>query len=62
MLDQYYRNMMYHFALGGNCEKCNYWDDVYKKHLANVNTVFSPTEISDTEMLEAAMTVDAAQE
>nr|QPO14346.1 nonstructural protein [Bovine parvovirus 1]QPO14350.1 nonstructural protein [Bovine parvovirus 1] len=61
-LDTWYRNMMYHFALGGDCEKCDYWDDVYKKHLANVDTYSVAEEITDSEMLEAAEAVDAANQ
>lgn len=58
-LDQYYRNMMYHFRLGEKCERCCYWDDVYKKHLANIPTTSVSTEISDSEMLEVALSFDA---
>lgn len=60
-LDRYYRNMMYHFALGGQCDKCIYWDDVYKKHLANVDTA-PPADLTDEEILEAVMTADASSE
>nr|QTZ83140.1 MAG: nonstructural protein [Elaphodus cephalophus bocaparvovirus] len=56
-LDQYYRNMMYHFRFS-ECNKCTYWDDVYKKHLANVDTVSNSTEITDEEMLAAADAAD----
>nr|WCR62142.1 MAG: NP1 [Parvovirinae sp.] len=64
LLDQSYRNMMYHFSLGGNCDKCTYWDEVYKKHLAGIDNDDSdamqcspPTggdEVSDQEMLDLA--------
>lgn len=49
--------MMYHFRFS-DCNKCVYWDDVYKKHLANVDTVSNSTEITDEEMLAAADAAD----
>lgn len=60
MLDRYYRNMMYHFALGEYCENCEYWDDVYKRHLANVDSPSVSTELTDEEILEAAMSANAS--
>nr|AXF54186.1 NP1 [Porcine bocavirus] len=62
VLDQGYRNMMYHFR-HTQCEKCNYWDEVYKMHLANVSpSETEPQELTDEEMLAAAMEVDGAHE
>lgn len=58
-MDQQYRNMLWHF-LNTDCEKCTYWDEVYRKHVANVEQ--SPQEISDEDMLQAAMEVDGASE
>lgn len=57
LLDQWYRNMMYHFRFT-KCDNCDYWDDVYRKHLANCDTV-SNTEITDEEMLAV---IDAADQ
>nr|ASC49359.1 NP1 [Dromedary camel bocaparvovirus 1] len=68
LVDQPYRNMMWHFRMGEKCEKCEYWDEVYQKHLAHVDSncdspmdTSSPTdqntELTDQEMLEA---VDAS--
>nr|QBA84421.1 MAG: NP1 [Porcine bocavirus 3] len=55
-LDNMYRSMMYHFRFT-DCQKCPYWDDVYRQHLANVTPIEtvppSPLELSDVEMLEA---------
>lgn len=55
-LDRMYRSMMYHFRFT-DCQKCGYWDDFYRQHLANVTPIEtvppSPLpEISDVEMLE----------
>ena len=62
VLDQGYRNMMYHFR-HTQCEKCNYWDEVYKMHLANVSpSETEPQELTDEEILAAAMEVDGAHE
>lgn len=58
-MDQQYRNMLWHFR-NTKCEKCDYWDNVYCKHVANVEQ--SPQEISDEDMLKAAMEVDGASE
>lgn len=50
---------MYHFRFTP-CDKCVYWDDFYRQHIANVQpieTVPPPSplpEISDVEMLEIA--------
>lgn len=59
MIDQCYRNMMWHFSHGEGCMKCKYWDEVYSKHLARVNV---PTELTDQEMLDAVteMEVDGS--
>ncbi|AGL09953.1 hypothetical protein [Bat bocavirus XM30] len=58
-IDQSYRNMMWHFKHGQPCARCAYWDDVYGQHLANVKPV-PIQDISDEDMLEAAMEVDGA--
>ncbi|QKV09258.1 NP1 [Squirrel bocaparvovirus] len=56
--DQLYRNMLYHFR-NTKCTRCDYWDDVYLKHLAHVNSSDSQNkELTDQEMLEAAMEID----
>lgn len=60
MIDQSYRNMLWHFGKS-ECEKCNYWDEVYLKAIANV-TNDSSQEIDDEEMLQAAMEVDGSNE
>lgn len=48
--------MMYHFKFT-ECQKCPYWDDVYKQHLAGVQPIEtvppSSVELTDVEMLEA---------
>lgn len=67
-IDQKYRNMMWHFSQGGACERCKYWDDMYRAYQAQVETdsqapsVVPSTEISDVEMLSAveSMEVDGA--
>nr|AHK26982.1 NP1 [Porcine bocavirus 3] len=55
-LDNMYRSMMYHFRFTP-CQKCEYWDDFYRQHLANVTPIEtvppSSIEVSDVEMLEA---------
>ena len=55
-LDNMYRSMMYHFRFT-ECQKCGYWDDFYRQHLANVTPIEtvppSSLEVSDVEMLEA---------
>lgn len=55
-LDNMYRSMMYHFRFT-DCQKCGYWDDFYRQHLANVTPIEtvppSSIEVSDVEMLEA---------
>nr|UMB41520.1 NP1 [Bocaparvovirus carnivoran2] len=63
-IDQKYRNMLWHFGRGGYCNKCEYWDNVYLEHLANVDSSNDVVmqEISDAEMLEAAMEIDGASE
>nr|AXF73554.1 NP1 [Canine minute virus] len=60
-IDQKYRNIMYHMGRGGFCQKCCYWDDVYTKHLANVNDALTQ-DLSDADMLSAAMEVDGSSE
>lgn len=65
-IDQKYRNIMYHFSQGEKCDRCEYWDSMYKAHQAQVeidNAMPSvSTEVSDVEMLELAesMEVDGA--
>nr|AHK26997.1 NP1 [Porcine bocavirus 3] len=56
-LDTMYRSMMYHFRFT-DCQKCLYWDDFYRQHLAGVTPpeTVAPSsvgELSDVEMLEA---------
>nr|AKH60195.1 NP1 [Porcine bocavirus] len=56
-LDTMYRSMMYHFRFT-ECQKCLYWDDFYRQHLAGVTPpeTVAPSsigELSDVEMLEA---------
>lgn len=58
-IDQCNRNMMWHFR-ERNCEKCEYWDDFYKKHVANVEHNSKSQEVTDEEMLAAAMEVDGS--
>lgn len=61
-LDQKYRNMLWHFAMGDKCTKCLYWDNVYQQTLANVDTKPEPEpEVTDQEMLELAMEIDGAE-
>lgn len=62
-MDQRYRNIMYHLALGGNCDRCKYWDEVYKAHQAQVELDKVPpsgssTEVKDEEMLELAESME----
>ncbi|ATV81489.1 NP1 [Rhinolophus pusillus bocaparvovirus 1] len=66
-MDQKYRNIMYHFAMGEACARCKYWDDMYKAYSAQVEVdqvpvSAPPTEVTDQEMLELAesMEVDGA--
>nr|AHK26967.1 NP1 [Porcine bocavirus 3] len=56
-LDNMYRSMMYHFRFT-ECHKCDYWDNMYRQHLAGVSPIetvapSSVGELSDVEMLEA---------
>nr|AWW25130.1 NP1 [Porcine bocavirus] len=56
-LDNMYRSMMYHFRFT-ECHKCDYWDNMYRQHLAGVSPpeTVAPSsvgELSDVEMLEA---------
>lgn len=48
--------MMYHFRFT-ECQKCLYWDDMYRQHIAGVTPVEtvppSSVELTDVEMLEA---------
>nr|AYW35041.1 NP1 [Rodent bocavirus] len=62
-IDQQYRNMMWHF-LNTECEKCQFWDDVYRKHIAQVNNepAVPIQELTDEEMLQAAIEMDGASE
>lgn len=50
-MDKDYRSMMWHFKFT-ECEKCDFWDDVYKKHMANVYHE-PPQELTDEELLAA---------
>lgn len=59
--DQAYRNMMWHF-LNTECDKCIFWDDVYRKQTANVSPDDDFQEISDEECIKAAMEVDGTCE
>ncbi|UZV41799.1 MAG: NP1 [Feline bocaparvovirus 4] len=67
-VDFKYRSMMYHFALGEQCNKCNYWDQVYTAHLAHVSIPTiqeddeEPFEVTDNEMLAVAMEVDGTNQ
>lgn len=56
-LDQWYRNMLWHFAKGGPCSRCVFWDDVYQKFLARVDSTLQE-EVSDADLLSAAMEMD----
>lgn len=60
-IDKMYRSMFWHFRMGGSCIRCNYWDEVYARHLANVSPP-SIQEVSDEEMLASAMEVDGSNE
>lgn len=57
-MDKLYRNMMYHFTHAKNCSKCSYWDDVYLKHLAKVDTHVPTGEVTDEEMLSVAESME----
>lgn len=63
-IDQKYRNIMYHGMRSENCDKCNYWDNVYLEHLANVESACNTSiqDVTDEEMLEAAMEIDGTNE
>ncbi|AEM37607.1 NP [California sea lion bocavirus 3] len=62
-MDQKYRNILYHGMRGADCDKCKYWDNVYLEHLANIETNdVVMQDISDEEMLSAAMEVDGTHE
>lgn len=50
-MDKDYRSMMWHFRFT-KCEKCDFWDDVYKRHIANVYHE-PPQELTDEELLAA---------
>lgn len=56
-LDQKYRNMLYHFRHNADCPRCDYWDDVYRKHLAHVSSQESE-EVTDEEMLSAVESME----
>lgn len=57
--DQKYRNMLWHFRERA-CDKCLYWDDVYRRHIAEVKpeNCHLQDEVSDADMVQAAMEVD----
>lgn len=57
-LDVQYRNMFWHFTHARDCERCNYWDNVYVRHLAGLSQ--QEEEINDQEMLAAAEALDAS--
>nr|AJC01336.1 non-structural protein [Human bocavirus] len=57
-LDQQYRNMFWHFRNASDCERCNYWDNVYRMHLAHVSSQTESEEITDEEMLSAAESME----
>ena len=59
--DQKARNMLWHFRERA-CEKCVYWDDVYKRHIADVKPECSQGEVTDEEMVQAAMEVDGSHQ
>ncbi|AEM37594.1 NP [California sea lion bocavirus 1] len=62
-MDQSYRNMLWHMARGGKCDKCEYWDQVYMQHLANVTSPdVHMQDVSDEDMVSAAMEVDGTHE
>lgn len=50
-MDKDYRSMMWHFRFT-ECDKCDFWDDVYKRHIANVYHE-PPQELTDEELLAA---------
>nr|ASW21301.1 NP1 [Human bocavirus] len=56
-LDQKYRNMLYHFRHSTDCPRCDYWDNVYRRHLAHVSSQESE-EVTDEEMLSAVESMD----
>ena len=41
-----------------DCERCNYWDNVYRMHLAHVSSQTESEEITDEEMLSAAESME----
>ncbi|AVR53751.1 NP1 protein [Rodent bocavirus] len=59
-MDKDYRSMLWHFRFT-ECEKCAFWDEVYKKHMANVH-YDPPQELSDAELLEAVAEIEKATE
>lgn len=50
-VDKDYRSMLWHFRFT-DCEKCDFWDEMYKKHMANVHHE-PPQELTDEELLAA---------
>nr|WRQ19898.1 MAG: NP1 protein [Bocaparvovirus sp.] len=58
--DKDYRSMLWHFRFT-SCEKCDFWDDVYKKHMANVH-YDTPQELTDAELLAAVEEAEASPE
>lgn len=64
-LDYKYRSMMWHFSMGEQCHKCNYWDKMYAGHLANVSLSTQEEDsdtVTDAEMLAVAMEVDGTDQ
>ncbi|QDS02906.1 NP1 [Bocaparvovirus primate3] len=57
IMDQKYRNMFWHFRNMPDCNRCDYWDDVYRMHLAKVSS--QVPDVSDEEMLAAAEVMDS---
>lgn len=49
--------MFWHFRHAQDCERCEYWDDVYRMHLANVS-LSAESDVTDEEMLAAAETME----
>nr|QGI57826.1 NP1 [Feline bocavirus] len=64
-LDYKYRSIMWHFSMGEQCHKCNYWDKMYAGHLANVSLSTQEEDsdtVTDAEMLAVAMEVDGTDQ
>lgn len=58
-IDKDYRSMLWHFRFT-ECTKCDFWDDVYKKHMANVHHE-PPQELTDEELLAALQEAEAGK-